>query len=100
VIIANGFEHGNWHTAKTRLIITQEARKLVQIVVTEFNYLVKNRQQAGYFDYKSNLKSKDAVRKMTDENIKSYKVVLIRHPEDSFEHIITEDGKIDPKTLL
>ena len=69
-------------------------------MVTEFNYLVKNRQQAGYFDYKSNLKSKDAVRKMTDENIKSYKVVLIRHPEDSFEHIITEDGKIDPKTLL
>jgi hypothetical protein len=75
-------------------------KQLVQILVTEFNYLVKNRQQTGYFDYKSDLKSKEEVRKMTDEIIKSYKVVLIRHPEDSFEHIITEDGKIDPKTLL
>lgn len=76
-------------------------KQLVQILVTEFNYLVKNRQQTKtYFDYKSDLKSKDEVRKMTDEIIKSYKVVLIRHPEDSFEHIITEDGKIDPTTLL
>jgi hypothetical protein len=93
---------------KNEAPLRKAIKQFVEILVTEFNYLVKNKQQqpmqpqqqAAYFDYKSDLKSKEEVRKMTDEIVKSYNLVLVRHPEDSFSRIITRDGKISPNTLV
>jgi hypothetical protein len=81
--------------------IMQAIRKLTDMLIVEFNYLVSSRkEERGYFDYKSDLKSREEVRKMGLELTKAYKKGLVRHPEESFTAILTEDGKIPSDTFF
>jgi len=74
--------------------IKEAIKKLAKMLVVEFNYLVRSRKETGYFDYKSDLKSREEVRGMAMELTKAYQRGLVRHPEESFRAMLTRDGRI------
>lgn len=65
--------------------------KLFKLLALDFNYHVtqeKDKSQ-GFFDYKNVLRNSAKVRDMAEEMVLSFKRQLIRHPEDSFEKLIS-----------
>lgn len=62
-------------------------------IVTDFNYYVKEKQDVGYYDYKSEFKSAEKYRVMSTELQRQFERSLLRHPEDSFSAIFSEKLK-------
>lgn len=81
--------------------VLEAVGKLARMMVVEFNYLVENRkEQTEYFDYKSDFKSREEVRKMAADLTKAYERSLVRHPEDSFAEMLTEGGRIPSEAFF
>jgi len=76
------------------------AGKLAGMLVVAFNYLVQQRKEKGYFDYKSDLKSHERVREMALEILRSYEMNLVMHPEESFSAMLTQNGALPAESFF
>lgn len=70
-----------------RPAVEQAAGTVAAELITDFNFCVREKQAAGYYDYKSEFKSPEKYRSLCLELQRHFERALLRHPEDSFDSL-------------
>jgi len=74
--------------------------QLARLIIRQFNHIVDREQEAGYFDYKSDLKSSDRVQAMAADILNGYETAVVMYPEASVRSLLTQKGNLDPDTYF